>query len=135
MMSQQEKAAWYQLVVIVVAFAAYFALLPCIGSNRATGAFGILGFIGFGHVLFFRRKNGSRVLSDERDHAIQRTALFVALGTFYAVFIAGYLAVLWFFRGRESVPLQVVLSVPWIGFAIVFMAQCVTTIVQYRRGA
>ena len=135
MMSQHEKAAWYQLAVVALAFAACFAILPYVGPSRATAGFGLLGFIGLIPLLFFRRKGGSRVLADERDQAIQRTAMLVGLGTFWMLFIVGYLTVWWLFSGRECVPIEVVLSTPWVGFALVYLAQCVATLVQYRRGA
>lgn len=134
-MSQQEKAAWYQLAVVSLALAVYLALLPLAGPQPATGAFGILGFLGFTPMLFLRRKGEPRILWDERDKAIQAKATAAGMGTCWVLFFLTYPLLFFVFRGRECVPIEIVMWSPWIGIAIFFGVQSMSTLVQYRRGA
>jgi 4-hydroxybenzoate polyprenyltransferase len=92
-MSVQQKQAWFTLALCIVALAAYAALLPTVGPDRAWGIFGIVGLVGVPPLLARLRKEA--VLLDERDELIARRARLITLRIFWVCFVATCLGTYW----------------------------------------
>ena len=105
-MSAMQQFAWFSLAVIALTLVAVLALFPFLGKG-ALGGFGVLGFIGFG-ALFFRKKPG-QVLTDERDHLIQRRSWVLAYSLFWVVFVLAAVVLSALVYGQEgAVPVWVI---------------------------
>src|SRR5262245_35230533 len=89
-MTLQQKIAWYNLSVALLAIVTYFALLPVLGPGRATGAFGILGFAGFSVLFYILEKRKGGVLGGGRDQTLNRQAYSLAKSLVWVVFIAAF---------------------------------------------
>jgi hypothetical protein len=135
MMSKHEKVARYQLAVVLLALAGYLVLWPLIGPQRATGASGILGLLGFTPFFYLRRKGAAGILWDERDRAIQAKATAAGMAICWVLFFLTYPQLFFVFRGRDCVPIEIVMWSPWVGIALFFGVQSLSTIIQYRRAA
>ena len=132
-MGRQEKHAWFNLVVLVIAVAVFLILIPLLGVRPAVGAFGLLGLLGFGF-LFYRKKQGRPgVIIDERDQFIQRRSVIIAHAVFWVLFVLTCM-LLWGInldKGTITVeifPMMLVSS--WI---IVTLVYSVTMLIMYRK--
>ena len=132
-MSALQKFAWFNLAVIALTLVAILSLLPFLAKG-ALGGFGFLGLMGFGP-LFFRRKPG-QVLTDERDHLIQRRATVLAYGLFWVVFVLVAVVLSAVVYGEDgAVPVSVVrMSVFW-AFMLVYALASIAILVQYAGGS
>ena len=132
-MSAQQKHAWLNLVVATVSMLAYFALWPLIGPWRAMGAFGLLGFAGFGAFFYFKGKKTGRVVSDERDQMIGLKAYAIAKSVVWVSLIVAFLVALRFFGEDGSIPIRGLGMVVWWAFCVLLIVQSLTTLILYAR--
>ncbi|SRR6266545_6789125 len=131
-MSALQKFAWFNLAVIALTLVAVLALLPFLGKG-ALGGFGFLGLIGLGP-LFFRSKPG-QVLTDERDHLIQRRSWILAYALFWVVFVLAAVVLSALVYGQEgAVPVSVVQLSVVPGFMLVYALASIAILVQYAGG-
>ncbi len=131
-MNAMEKAAWTELLVVVTAMAIALVLIPWLG-NRASAAFGFLGFLPLG--MLFLRQRGQGVLVDERDREIDKEALRLGVSTAWMMlFTAIILLQQWsvFFNDR-IVPIGYITWIIWIQFAICYGVKGLVSILAYRR--
>ncbi len=128
-MSSAQKAAWFNLIVIVATALLVAALYPTLGA-RAAGGFGLLGLCGLA-VLFYRSKRG-QVMFDERDTMIQRRALAWAYAVLWLVFVAAVMAAPAVYG--DSVPVFAVQSALWAAFLVLIGVQSIATLILYGRG-
>ena len=56
-MSQTQKFAWFNLVVVLLSLGVVVCLLPMMGAQRAHSGLGFLRLLGLGPI-FLRRKKG-----------------------------------------------------------------------------
>jgi hypothetical protein len=126
-----QKWAWYNLAVVGLTVAVVGALLPVLGPG-AHGGFGLLGLLGFGPLLFRRRRDG--VVWDERDEAIRRRAVAVAFAVFWLAFVAVCVGLPAFYGWEGRVPVGLVQASVFAGVALIYGVMSVATLVQYRGG-
>lgn len=131
-MSAMQKFAWFNLAVIALTLAIVFSLLPLLGQ-RAAGGFGFLGLLGFG-VLFLRKKPG-QVLTDERDHLIQRRSARLAFSLFFTVFVLAVVLCPAIYGSDGAVPVKIIQNTAWYGFMLIYAVTSLAILVQYGRGA
>jgi hypothetical protein len=129
-MSAAQKAAWFNLIVIVLTIVTVAALSPRFGA-RAAGGFGTLGLCGVSGIFFLRRRG--RVVSDERDVLINHRSNIVAYSVFWLAFVAAVMSAQPIFG--DSVPVNVIQWSVWVSFMIVLGVQAIATLVQYGIGA
>jgi hypothetical protein len=107
-MNRQQKIAWFNLIVVLLALGlsvaafAIFHFVLGLPVNRAASGFafiGIMGFSGLSPVFF--RKDKSKVQFDERDTAIQRKAVGLSYAIFWVLFIAAAM-IPWFVIGPNG---------------------------------
>ena len=132
-MSALQKFAWFNLGVIALTLVAVLSLLPFLGKG-ALGGFGFLGLIGLGP-LFFRSKPG-QVLTDERDHLIQRRSWILAYALFWVVFVLAAVVLSALVYGQEgAVPVSVVQLSVVPGFMLVYALASIAILAQYAGGS
>lgn len=133
-MTQQEKLAWFNLLVLAVTGLAYWVLMPLIGPKAACAAFGLLGFWGIGP-LFLRQKSGNRrVIFDERDQLIQMRASTAAYSIFWVLFVGVCMSIYWKNLVIGTVPVTLLPSLPLGGFIVITLVQSLAVLIQYRQG-
>ncbi len=132
-MSLQQKNAWFNLVVVVLAVVTYFVLWPVIGPWRAMGAFGLLGLAGLSGFFYIRAKRSGRVISDERDQMINVKAFAVAKSVIWVGLIAACMLALYLVGEHGSVPVEVLAMVVWWSTAILLFVHSLTTLILYTR--
>ncbi len=130
-MCQTQKAALFNLIIVVLAFATVLALYPFLGRGAA-GGFGMLGFLGFGPLFFWRHRG--QVMADERDQLIQRRSTIIAYSVFWVAFVASSMLALAFYGGDGAVPVPVVMNAVWLGLMLFVGIQAIATLAQYGRG-
>jgi hypothetical protein len=131
-MNAAEKIAWVHLVVSVVALATAILLIPWLGS-KAVGAFGLLGLIALGVV--FLRKHDNRVVVDERDREIDRTATRIGVSVAWSVLLVSLIVALeWSsYSHTNAVPTEFLTWLLWVDGAIVAGAKGLAGVVLHQR--
>ncbi len=130
-MCRTQKAALFNLSIVLSALATVLALYPFLGRGAA-GGFGLLGFLGFGP-LFYRQHPG-QVVADERDQLINRRSIIIAYSVFWVAFVASSMLALALYGGDGAVPVPVIINAVWFGFMLFVGLHAVATLTQYGLG-
>jgi uncharacterized membrane protein len=133
-MSQYEKLAWFNLAVICITLVIYLALIPWLGPERATGAFGLLGLLGAGAFFVWHRRGSMAIIADERDKIIGSRAQLIAFRVFWVSFVGGILAVWKIYEQPGAVPAKLLPLIIMAGFVVFMLVQSVAILVQYGWG-
>lgn len=131
-MNAMERAAWFDLIVSVVALAAVTALFPWLG-NGAAGAFGILGLVGGAYWIV--RRSGPGVAIDERDRAIDAKARFAGVTAGWQVLLLALIVIVLVadYRGAKQVPLTLIVWLIPFHCAICYGVKGLVGVLSYRR--
>jgi len=101
-MSIQEKQAWFILVVFAVAIVACLTLAFATGFHRGSiGALAIAGLAGFTPMIGHRKHAEGKVIFDERDIEIAKTATVAGYSAFWLVLVLAVMIP--FFMSVETV--------------------------------
>jgi len=130
-MCQTQKAALFNLIVVVLTLAIVLALCPVLGRG-ASGGFGMLGLLGLGPLFF--RKRPDQVISDERDQLIQRRSTILAYSVFWVALVGSAMLALAFYGGDGAVPVPVIMNAVWLGLMLFIGMQAAATLTQYGWG-
>jgi len=131
-MAQQEKRAWFILIVILVTLAAYVVFISVVRFDEVSLAvFGLSGFLGFWRSKRIR----GEVAFDERDRQIEKQALLSSLCAFYVLILALSVAAGFTHWRDTSVPLWMVFQIFWAVSLVMWAIKALLIIVLYRRGA
>ncbi len=134
MLNRHEKFAIFNLSLVVTGILLFILIWQTMEIEKAYAGFAVFGFMGFGHMIFLRKKNSSEVIADERDNAIKLKSgsggysialmyfIITPIVIYYTHYVTGVVSV-------EYFPIFV-----WIGWAIYVLASSSITLVQYRRG-
>jgi len=130
--------AWYCLGVLALGLLAYLVLLPLVGVDRATAAFGFSGLFGllpFFWLIVFRKEK-----YDERDLSfMQRSLVFgFASGVGTLFFTASVLfLVYWIASGYDSdllVPVRIFWAPATCGLFVGILSGSVLLLLFYYKG-
>ena len=133
-MNAVQKQCWLNLIVITTTFAIFFSLVPFLGFTRSGGILGLIGFIGFGLVFYWRRDK-SQILADERNRAIQLRANTIAFSTFWVMFTLTC-ATLWLIFGNDgAIPVRIMRNLMFLGWGVWELAKSIAVLAQYRQAA
>ncbi len=131
-MSAMEKLAGTQLVVAALTIVAVTVALPWMGS-ASIGFFSLLALIPVG--LIFLRRDGGRVVVDERDREIDKRATSLGIAAAWSVLFGALLAAtLWANFTHADVVGTVFLT--WlisVQAAILWGVKGLVAVVLYRR--
>lgn len=130
-MSAFEKVAWTELVVSLVALTLAACLYPWLGDASA-GAFGLLGLLGC--TVFFLRRKGNEIVTDERDHVIQQRATQIGVMTAWmTTFLTLTVIVVWYSQtNRDAVSLGLLNWLIWTQFVVCYAVKGLVGILSYR---
>jgi uncharacterized membrane protein len=133
-MNQQERIAWFSVVVTVTSVTVFAILAPFIGLTKATAAFSILALLALPTFFAWRNRTGGRVIFDERDLAIQAKATRITFAVFWLYFWGCAMGAYFIFGEQGTVPVQLVMTIAWLAFALLYFVISLAMIIQYRRG-
>lgn len=137
MMSMQERQAWFILAVFAVALIAYFALVLFVGFRLwATAVLGLSGLAGLAPLIGGRERRDGKVLMDERDQAIAKSASLAGFAVFWVCFVAACMTP-FFVKGPQGTITISVFVFPilaGVGMAVLWATRSLVIVVLYRRG-
>ncbi len=129
-MKAQEKVAWTELVVSVVAVVVVVALYPWLGG-AAAGGFCLLGLLGI--TPLFMRNRGNEIVADERDQQIELRSSWFGFGTGWVLMMVSLAAVtIWHSNQQFDVSPALLNVMIWIQFAFCYAVKGATSLMQYR---
>ena len=134
-MTNSEKWAIWTLGVVALTITAFFTLVAVLKNVPASqAAFALLALTAF-HPRSRRKITGPEF--DEREKEIALRAQRAGFSALWVAF-AGVVVTIGFVKGWDAtlvVPMWKLTSSLWWGTALMLTAQCVATLVLYRRGS
>jgi uncharacterized membrane protein len=118
-MVPMQKLDWFEFLVSLAAVAVVLVLVPWFG-DRAHAGFALLGILVFG--IWFVRKRGQEVVSDERDRSIEQRSKDLGVGVAWMyLFITLSAIVFWssLYNGGV-VPTRLLTLLIWTQFAVCY---------------
>lgn len=133
-MSRQERHAWFDLGVFIIAATLFALAVPRVGISRATGYFGICGLWGLSP-LFYRKNKTIVALDklDERERIIQHRAWIIAYNVFWVLLVI-LIMLTWKRYQGGTISADVLPLSLFGGFIVVVLVRDITTLVLCRRG-
>ena len=135
MMSVQEKQAWYQLAAIVFALISYLLYFFFLGVMPVLLAFSFFALVGIASGIGDKKRREGKVLKDERDRAISKSATLAGYRFFWIYFAAACMIPLLVKGEQGTIP---VIVLPWMligGAILIHMTRSLVVIALYRRGS
>lgn len=130
-MNAMQKIAYWEVAISFLAFIVVAALYPMMG-HRATGAFGILGLLGFAP-MFLIRKHKDEIISDERDKDIEQRATYLGVGAAWMfLFLSLIVITLWHGYLKQDIPVKYTVTLIWIQFALCYGVKGAVSLTMYR---
>jgi hypothetical protein len=131
-MTQQQKLAWFNVIVCTVTLVTYAILLRIGGPTVAFAAHAWMAVLALGP--FFYRRSGSAAVYDERDRIIHAQSVKVAGAALILYAVAACMGP-WFALGHHAtVSVSVLPAALMIGVILFISAQSISMLVQYQRG-
>lgn len=134
MLHRYEKAAAFNLSIVLLAVILFFLFWQVLGFKLAQSSLGLIGLTGLAHLIFMRKKRPSEIIEDERDRKIKLKASSGGYKVALMFFIVGSLMVYFINRDAGVVSVGYFPAFVWIGWALYVLTSSVITIVQYGRG-
>ncbi len=129
-MNAQQKVAWFEVVVAVLALGAAFVAYPLLGE-AAMGMFCLLGLLGL--TPLFLRKRKDQIITDERDHSISLKATFLGVGAGWMILFMSIVVLTAFVSFEDSaVPKNLLGAVLWVSFATSYAVKGGMSLMLYR---
>ena len=129
-MSAKQRLAVFNLIVAVVALAAFAALTPVLGVWRAQAGLVVLFLTSVGVVV--HRVRAGRAACDERDRAIHMRSIQVGFGLVWLLIVAGVMAACTAYGFDGSVPSRVLTLGLYLTAAAFVVGQSAAILVLYR---
>lgn len=148
-LSPLQKMAWFNLIVFASAVALYAIGVPLLAwsfhqtlaaaSLPALGMFGICGLWGFGsYFVIYDRRRRAKVKLDEREELINQRAAMIGMVMFWEVFVLlcmGVWATLRYFRDQDTVPVDFLPGLVFVGMIVFTVTQSLAILLQYKRSS
>lgn len=127
-MNASEKSLWIQLLAAMLAILVVACLLPLLG-DRAVGGFAIVAIGAVGGLVVARRG----VVVDERDFAIQKSAVHGGLVVGVSILFFGTLLLAGDRLGLQEVPKSMLTWLLWIAGTAFLLAKGLIGVIAYRK--
>ncbi|HEX3357596.1 MAG TPA: DUF2178 domain-containing protein [Tepidisphaeraceae bacterium] len=131
-MTATQKQHTFNLIVIAITFALFFAAAPFIGVTHAGGFLGLMGFLGFGIFFLWKRGQSTQVIADERDRAIQQRAFHVAFAIFWAIFVLACVGAWLIYGDNGAIPIRFLPVIMYCSWGLWQATQSIAVLIQYR---
>jgi len=138
-MNRIQKAAFFNLLVVILSLLCFFTLVPFVGWEKAHAGLALLAVLSL-YVIFEAlyneiKKKQKGIIYDERDEIILQKANYsgFAAGYFYLGFVC--LIPSWIYRSRGDVliPVSILLFIFIWGFVVSNLVRAVSILVLYGR--
>ena len=136
-MTQQQKMAWFTLVICVAVLVVYGVLTPLVGPKGAMAAFAIMSLWAFSG-RFFRKRPGvaaAAVVFDERDRDIHAKAVKVCAACVYLYFFACCYTMSQLRSAAGTVPVQWLNYMLAFGALVLLLSWSLAALLLYRKDA
>jgi hypothetical protein len=132
-MQLQEKQAWFVVGLIAFCLCLYIPLGILRGFAHGAGVFGLMGLIGFLPIWALVERRRGKIIFDERDNAIARTAGIVGYSIFWLAFVgAGMIP--WVVLGDDAlIPVRILPVAVLFAWIVLQSARAIVTLILYRR--
>lgn len=135
-MSTQEKQAWFVIWVIAAALVLYAALYALTRSlTISMAALSITALLGAQGLIGRKERKSGRIVADERDHEIGRTAGIVGWSVFWLFFVAAAMGP-YFILGPNAtlhITTSELTMVVYPAVLIVLLVRALVMIILYRK--
>lgn len=129
-MNAMEKVAWTEVIVAGLAIVAAAVSSIWLG-HAASAALAILGFVLFGAI--FLRRRGNEIVTDERDHSIEKDATNRAVHLTWITMVISLAGLTLFFGSRDAnIPNRYLVWLVWLQFALLYLTKGLITLRAYR---
>jgi hypothetical protein len=126
-MTRQQRIAIYNVIVIIITFAAFAGSVPKFGLVRAQASLGLLGFLAA--VGLFYRHPKNRQVQDERECLLYARSLQIA-GAVCCIAFVGAILAMYFYLSNIAIDLMPALIMG--GIAIFILSQSVALLCLYH---
>jgi hypothetical protein len=137
-MSVPEKQAWFILIVFAVTMALLGGSILIFGWHEGMlGTLGLYGLIGGVGLIGQREKKGGKIIRDERDDAIERTANLIGYSIFWVILVIATMMPFFIYGPDHIVSVRagsLTLTI-FIALTIVYTIRSLAIIIQYRRAS
>ncbi len=135
-MNVPERQARFTLLIFVLTLMLYLILGYAIGFHfGATGAFGLMGLVGFAGLIGRREKRAGKIIYDERDQEIEKSATIAGYSVFWLVLVILAMAPFFILGPDASVTVQTPVFCMLLmgGYILVMGTRALVTVVLYRK--
>ena len=135
-MSVQERRAWFVLAVAVAALILCLVLGVLLGYGLVVfGGLSVLALAAGTGLIAWREQRAGRVVMDERDREIERTASMATGAVFWVLFVAAAVtpSLVLGPHAVMRVPTAVFPQAMFVAAWVVLLVRSLVTIVLYRR--
>jgi hypothetical protein len=130
-MTVTQRVHLFNLVVIAAALGLFLTAIPMIGFSRAGGVLGMMGFLGFGFLFYWRK--GKEIVADERDRAIQQKAFHIGFAIFWILFVLGCVGASLILGDKGAIPVRDLPTIMFLAWGTWQGAMSTAVLIQYRR--
>ncbi len=136
-MNVQERQARFAGSVVLATLAVLLVLIWVFGLSPAVMAgFALLGLSGFTNLIVRKERKAGKIVMDERDLEIARTATVIAYSVFWVCFVIAAMAPFFVLGPNASLalPTPVFTGAIWVAWCIVLGVRSLVILILYRRG-
>jgi len=138
-MTRLQRAAFFNLLVVILSLACFFTLVPFVGWKNAHAGLALFAvlvlYVIFEPLYYKIKKRGKGISFDERDEIILQKALFNGFAGVYVYLVFVCLIPYWIYRsrGEELVPVYILIFIFIWGIVVLNLVRAVSILVLYGR--
>ena len=138
-MNRLQKAAFFNLLVVILSLLCFFTLVPFVGWEKAHAGLALLAvlslYIIFEPIYNEIKKKQKGITYDERDEIILQKAGFNGFAAVFGYLVFVCLIPYWIYRsrGEELVPVYILLFIFLWGIIVLNLVRAVSILVLYSR--
>jgi len=134
MLNRHEKFAIFNLSLVTIGILLFILIWQLKGITPAHAGFAVFGLMGFGHLIFLRKRNSSDIVEDERDRSIKLISCSGGYRLALMFFMLTSLTIYFTHSETGIISVEYFPIFTWIGWATYVIVSSIITLVQYRKG-